>query len=46
MLYPVMTVMQFVKYPIWVFIITTLIALYPARFASKMRPAEAMRRSF
>lgn len=46
MLYPVLAVHQFIKYPIWVFIFTVLIALYPARYAAKMQPAEAMRKSF
>jgi len=46
MLFPILTVSQFIKYPFWVFVFTTLIALYPARFAAKMKPAEAMRKSF
>jgi len=46
MLYPILTVGQFIKYPFWVFVFTTLIALYPARYAAKMKPAEAMRKSF
>jgi len=46
LLYPVLTVMQFIKYPILVFILTIIIAAYPARYAAKMKPAEAMRKSF
>ena len=45
LLYPVMKVKQFVIYPIAVFFFTLLIGLYPATFAARMRPAEAMRRS-
>jgi len=46
LLYPIMTIRQFIEYPLWVFIFTTLIGLYPARYAAKMLPATAMRRSF
>jgi ABC-type lipoprotein release transport system permease subunit len=45
LLYPVMKVKQFVIYPIAVFFFTLLVGLYPATFAARMRPAEAMRRS-
>jgi len=38
--------MQFIKYPIWLFIFTMLTALIPAWSAAKMKPAEAMRKSF
>ncbi len=46
LLYPVMQLKQYVYYPIWVFILTTLIGLYPASYAARMKPAKAMRRSF
>jgi len=45
-LYPVLTVMQFIKYPIWFLIFTMITALIPAWSAAKMKPAEAMRKSF
>ena len=45
LLYPVLTVRQFVEYPLWVFAFTTLVGLYPARYAAKMLPSTAMRRS-
>jgi ABC-type lipoprotein release transport system permease subunit len=45
LLYPIMTIRQFIEYPIWVFVFTTLVGLYPARYAAKMVPAAAMRRS-
>ena len=43
---PVMTVQQFIIYPVWLFIFTIIAGLYPARYAAKMSPAAAMRRSF
>ena len=43
---PIMKVEQFTVYPIWLFIFTIIAGLYPARYAAKMSPAAAMRRSF
>ena len=43
---PIMTVEQFTAYPVWLFIFTIIAGLYPARYAAKMSPAAAMRRSF
>ena len=44
-IYPVLRPIQFVKYPAWVFIVTTLVGIYPAVYAARLRPARAMRRS-
>lgn len=44
-LYPVLRVEQFIVYPIWVFVLTTLVGVYPAIYAARMSPAKAMRRS-
>lgn len=46
LLYPVLDVDQFLIYPAAVFIFTLIVALYPAAYAGRMKPAEAMRRSF
>jgi len=46
MLYPVLRARQFIEYPFWVFVFTTVTGLYPAWYAAKMQPAEAMRKSF
>ena len=42
-IYPVMTIQQFIIYPVWLFIFTLIAGLYPARYAAKMSPAAAMR---
>ncbi len=46
LIYPIMTVEPFILYPIWVFVFTIITGLYPARYAAKIAPATAMRRSF
>ena len=46
LLYPVMQLEQYIYFPLWVFVITTLIGLYPALYAARMNPVKAMRRSF
>ena len=45
LLYPVLHIRQFVEYPLWVFLFTLLVGLYPASYAARMSPAAAMRRS-
>ena len=45
-IYPVLEAKQFILYPIAVFIFTVLIGFYPALYAAKISPANAMRRSF
>jgi ABC-type antimicrobial peptide transport system permease subunit len=45
-IYPVVRGIQFVKYPLWVFVITIVVGLYPAAYAARLTPARAMRKSF
>ncbi|MXZ00164.1 FtsX-like permease family protein, partial [Candidatus Poribacteria bacterium] len=45
-IYPTLTVEQFIIYPVWLFVFTIIAGIYPARYAAKMSPAAAMRRSF
>ncbi len=45
LLYPVLEPRQFLIYPPAVFLFTLLVGVYPARFAGKMRVAEALRKS-
>ncbi len=44
-LYPVMTVGQFIIYPVLVFLFTLVISLYPALYASRLTPVKAMRKA-
>jgi ABC-type antimicrobial peptide transport system permease subunit len=43
--YPVATVTQFIEYPLWVFLITTIVGVFPALSAARLTPATAMRKS-
>jgi putative ABC transport system permease protein len=43
LLYPVMNVNQFIVYPVALFILTCLVAIYPAITAARMSPVRAMR---
>lgn len=45
-IYPVIRTMQFIKYPFWVFILTTAVGVFPALYAARLTPARAMRKSF
>jgi ABC-type lipoprotein release transport system permease subunit len=45
-IYPVFHAMQYIKYPAWLFVLTTLVGLYPAATAARLTPARAMRKSF
>ncbi len=46
MLYPVLVAEQFIIFPALVFVFTIVIACYPAVFAARLKPVDAMRRSF
>jgi ABC-type lipoprotein release transport system permease subunit len=46
LLYPVIQTSQFIVYPLVVFFFTVFVGSYPALYAARMQPAEAMRRSF
>ncbi|MEJ2108575.1 MAG: ABC transporter permease [Acidobacteriota bacterium] len=45
LLFPVLNLRQFLEYPLWVFLFTILVGLYPACYAARIPPAAAMRRS-
>jgi ABC-type lipoprotein release transport system permease subunit len=45
LLYPVLKLEQFTTYPLVVFLFTLLTGLYPAIYAARMSPSDAMRRS-
>ncbi len=45
LLYPVLQIRQFIEYPLWLFLFTMLVGLYPASYAARMSPAAAMRKS-
>ncbi|MBN2321646.1 MAG: ABC transporter permease [Acidobacteria bacterium] len=45
LIYPVLHIRQFIEYPLWLFLFTMLVGLYPASYAARMSPAAAMRRS-
>lgn len=45
-IYPVIKIQQFITYPVSVFIFTIIAGLYPAWHLAKMKPVDAMRRSF
>ncbi len=45
LIYPKLKVLQFIKYPLWVFFFTILSGIYPAIYAARMSPANALRKS-
>jgi ABC-type lipoprotein release transport system permease subunit len=45
MIYPVMLGYQYTVYPVWLFVFTTLVGLYPAIYAARLKPAIAMKRT-
>lgn len=45
LIYPVLRIWYYIIFPIGVFVFTILVGLYPAWVASRLRPAEGLRRS-
>lgn len=45
LIYPRVSLDQYIIYPVGVFVLTTLVGLYPAISAARLTPAEAMRKS-
>jgi len=43
---PEFQIKQYIMYPIWVFLFTLFIGIYPAVHAARIQPAAAMRKSF
>jgi ABC-type lipoprotein release transport system permease subunit len=46
LIYPVVTVRQYVVFPIYILLFTIVIGIYPAIHAARIAPAQAMRKSF
>ncbi|MBD3318209.1 MAG: FtsX-like permease family protein [Chitinivibrionales bacterium] len=46
LIHPQLTIGQFTLYPLVVIALTLLVGMYPASYAARLKPAEAMRRSF
>jgi ABC-type lipoprotein release transport system permease subunit len=44
-IYPIVTLRQFIIYPVVISLLTVLISLYPARYIGIMPPSEAMKKS-
>jgi ABC-type lipoprotein release transport system permease subunit len=44
-IHPVFSIDQYIIYPLGVFVLTTLVGLYPAASAARLTPANAMRKS-
>lgn len=45
LIYPVPRAYQYIVYPVWLFVFTVLVGLYPAWYAARLQPAKAMKRS-
>jgi ABC-type lipoprotein release transport system permease subunit len=45
LIYPVMTIHQYIEYPIWILFFALVAGLYPAVFAARLVPASVLRRS-
>jgi ABC-type lipoprotein release transport system permease subunit len=45
LLFPALKIRQFIFYPFWVFVFTTIVGIYPAVYAAKLSPAAAIRKS-
>jgi ABC-type lipoprotein release transport system permease subunit len=45
LIYPVLYVRQFIVYPLWVLLFTIIVGIYPATYAARLKPADAMRKS-
>ncbi|KPK02562.1 MAG: hypothetical protein AMK71_01825 [Nitrospira bacterium SG8_35_4] len=45
LIYPVMTINQYIEYPLWIMLFALVAGLYPAVFAARLVPANVLRRS-
>ncbi|RQW06191.1 ABC transporter permease, partial [candidate division KSB1 bacterium] len=45
LIYPVMQIRQFIVYPCWAFLLILLVGIYPAIYAARLSPAQAIRKS-
>jgi ABC-type lipoprotein release transport system permease subunit len=45
LIYPVVTINQYIEYPVWIMFFALVAGLYPALFAARLVPASVLRRS-
>jgi ABC-type lipoprotein release transport system permease subunit len=45
LIYPVMTINQYIEYPVWIMFFALVAGLYPALYAARLVPASVLRRS-
>lgn len=45
LIYPILYLRQFIVYPLYVLLFTIIVGTYPATYAARLKPADAMRKS-
>ena len=44
-IYPVMTLRQYIEYPVWIFMFSIIAGLYPAIYAARLIPSKVLRKT-